>query len=377
MFGSLLRSCCFSLVLVLSMWSTVLHADFTHNFSGESFGLEFQGVSGSSVYFDCGFSGGGGNPNDGSNPCTEAKIWGYEDSAGGADLKPHPGFCDRPGGVPTCGGTGTDNTPYIVEVIDTGGDKYWHQILGDPNTGWAQEVYYKNSGSGSSQGGIQSPSGGKGGGTMKTNNATRPLHTDHTISGNGTGDPTSIAIRMYLNKDGVELDFFKGEFDKKPMITQTVTIPDVLRTEFQIDMRNLNYSTANTAAQSFTLRQYNMITADPATGIPGGTYAMNPYTAQLTIEPTSGKAAYLLDPTFLPPPPPPGQPAPESGKDTNVTGGMYSWNGQANNDSDYTYTDGDWDHYDPALKWWNGSATWSQGDLYPCNPADDAAFCEQ
>lgn len=376
MVNGLLRVCCVSLVLVLYAWGTSLRADFTHNFSGESFGLEFQAVSGSSAYFDCGFSGGGGNPNDGGNPCSENKIWGYEDSAG-ADLKPHPGYCDRPGGVPTCGGTGTDNTPYIVEVIDTGGDKYWHQILGDPTTGWAQEVYYKNSGSGSSQGGIQSPSGGKGGGNMKGNNATRPLHLDHNISGNGTGDPTSIAIRMYLNKDGVELDFFKSEFDKKPMISQTVTIPDVLKTEFQIDMRNLNYSTANVAAQSFTLRQYNMITADPATGIPGGTYAMNPYTAQLTIEPESGKAAYLLDPTFLPPPPPPGQTPPESGKETNVTGGQYTWNGQADNSSDYTYTDGDWDHYESPLKWWNGSSTWSQGDVYPCNPAVDPDFCEQ
>ena len=354
-----------------------MHAEFTHNFSGESFGLEFQAVSGSTVYFDCGYSGGGGNPNDGNNPCTELKIWEYEDTAG-ADLKPHPGYCDRPSGVPTCGGTGTDNTPYLVEIIDSGGNDYWHMIMGDPATGWAQEIYYRNEGAGSSQGGIQSPAGGKGGGNMKGNNATRPLHLNADISGNGTGKPTSIAIRMYLNEDGVELDFFKSEFDKKPMITQTLVVPDVIRTEFQIDMRNLDYSTSNVAAQSFTLRQYNMITADPATGIPGGTYAMNPYTAQLTIEPVSGKPAYLLDPTFLPPPPPPGQSPPESGKETNVTGGMFTWNGTfGDTGADYNYADGDWDHYDPALKWWNGSSTWSQGDIYPCSPSVDPDFCEQ
>lgn len=369
--GSLLALCCHAPV----------YADFTHNLSGESFGLEFQAVPGSTTYFDCGYSGGAGsNPNDPSNPCTELKVWDYEDSISGSpDLKPHPGFCDRPGGVPTCGGDGTDNTPYLVEIIDSGGDNYWHMIMGDPGTGWAQEIYYKNEGAGSSQGGIQSPSGGAGGGNIKGNNATRPLHPDANISGNGTGKPTSVAIRMYLNDGGVELDFLKSEFDKKPKITQTITIPNVLKTEFEIDMRNLDYFTSNTPAQSFILRQYNMAIADPNSGIPEGTFAMNPYTSVLTTEPESGLPAYLLDPTFLPPPPPPGQTAPESGKHTNVTGGQYTWNGQSGDTgADYNYADGGFDHYDPDwLRWWNGSDTWSPGDVYPCDPAIDPAFCEQ
>ena len=365
-----------------TLWSQPLLAEFNHNFGGESFGLEFKAIAGATEYFDCGYTSAaaGGNPNDPGNPCTELKIWEYEDSISGSpDLKPHPGYCDRPGGVPACGSAGTDNTPYLVEIIDTAQGDYWHMIMGDPATGWAQEVYYKNEGAGSTPAGIQSPSGGKGGGNIKGNNATRPLHPNADISGNGTGKPTSIAIRMYLNDGGVELDFMKSEFDKKPLITQIFTDPDVLRTEFRIDMRNLDYSTANVPAQDFTLRQYNMVLADPASGVPGGTFGMNPYTAILTIEPVSGKPAYLLDPTFLPPPPPPGQPAPVSGKQTNVTGGQYTWNGvEGGTGSDYSYADGGWDHYYPDwLTWWEGSSTWQQGDVYPCDPSVDPAFCEQ
>lgn len=368
--------CCFTGAMI---FTGAAHAAFTHNFTGETFGLQFQAVSGATVYFNCGFSGGAGSdPNDPGNPCTEAKIWSYEDGiAGTPDLKPHPGYCDRIAGVPSCGGAGTDATPYLVEILSTAQGNYWHQVLGDPNTGWAQEVYYKNEGT-ASQGGIQSPSGGAGGGTFKGNNAMRPLHVNADVSGNGTGKPTSIAIRTYLNVDGVEMDFFKSEFDKKPYIWQSVTEANVIKDEFLIDMRNIDYFTNNVAAQSFILRQYNMAVANPVGGVPDHAFTMSPYATFLTTEPSSGQRAYLFDATFTAPPPGPGEPAIPSGKHTNVTGGQYTWNGTFGSGSTYNYSDGNWDVYQAGwLHWWNGSSTWQQGDLYPCNPATDPAFCAQ
>lgn len=372
------------LMLVTFMFAGTVQAAFTHNFGGETFGLQFQMVPGATVYFNCGFGGGGAgsNPNDPANPCSENKIWSIEDGLGtpAPDIKPHPGFCDRIAGVPTCGGTGTDLTPYVVEILTDGqGNNFWHQILGDPNSGWAQEVYYKNEGAGASQGGIQSPSGGQGGGTFKSNNATRPLHPNASISGNGTGKPTSIAIRTYLNSNGVEMDFFKSEFDRKPLIQQTVTEPNVIRDEFLMDMRNSDYFTSNVAAQAFILRQYNMAVANPVGGVPDHAFSMSPYATYLTTEPSSGARAYLFDATFTAPPGAPGQPATPSGKVVNVNGGKYTWNGTfGSTGAAYNYLDGGLDIYQEGwLKFWNGSSTWHQGDPYPCNPAIDPTFCAQ
>lgn len=367
---------------ILALLATPAWGAFTHNFPGETFGLEFKEVPGATKYFSCGYggAGAGSSPGDPNNACTELKIWSIEDGFGaGVDIKPHPGFCDRPGGVAQCGSGATDSTPYLQEVVNYGGRDYWHQIIGRAEDGWVQEVYYKNEGAGSSPGGIQSPSGGKGGGTFKGNNASRPLHPDASISGNGTGKPTSIAIRMYMNDGGVELDFMKSEFDKKPMITQTETMPGEMKTEFKIDMRNIDYSTSNVKPQQFILRQYNMALADPANQVPRWAFDQNPDTALYTTEPVSGLGAYYFDPTISPPPPPPGQTAKPSGKKVNATGGMYSWNGNFSTPgANYTYADGSWDVFAAGwLHWWNGSSTWQQGDPYPCSPAIDPDYCEQ
>ncbi|MBI3772439.1 MAG: hypothetical protein HY272_07050 [Gammaproteobacteria bacterium] len=327
-------------------------------------------MAGANQYFNCRPGASNLDPNDPNNPCTEQKVWSYEDAeAGGRDLKPHPGFCDRVGNprTPQCGTAATDATPYLVEVVDTGSNKYWHMVMGAPASGWAQEVYYKNDGSGSSQGGIQSPSGGAGGGNIKGNNAMRPLHKDPYISGNGSGRPTTIAIRMYMNTGGVELDFFKSEFDRKPKITQTEYFPGEIKSEFMIDMRNNTYFTAY-APQAFEIRQLQyQLANDP--NFPK--QSMDFTNVKMVTDPAAGNAkAYEFKPLLNANP----------GADVHPTGGMYTWNGQIEDPSKvkYTYADGNWDVFKAGwLHWWNGSSTWKQGDLYPCDPAINADFCQQ
>ncbi len=334
---------------------------------GVNFGLNFQPLPDDpqrNVYFACGFPGMGNQSNqDASSPCGE--------SMGNPADKVHPGYPDG------------DAWPYLVETWGSGDTGYWHMIIGDPAQGWAQEVYIHGPGQNvnSTQGGIRSPSDGSNAGRFQP-----LLHEDEGsgVTGNGTGNPNKIAIRLFVDDtdaDGsrMQLDFVKGNFDKvgaytkfeyKPKITQTLTMPGVMKTEFEIDMSNIKYSENNIDPQSFVMRQYNMELANPANGVPAHTFEFNTDTALLTFEPVSGLPAYLLDPTISPPPPPPGESAPVSGSKVRVDGGKYTWSGgidaSGKYSDSYSYVEGAYNVYDEKWRmWWKGSAEWSPGDPYP------------
>lgn len=339
---------------------------------GEQFGLNFEPIAdrnGGEIFFACGYPGLANQSNqDPANACGEAMG-----GSGASDGKPHPGWPDG------------DAWPYLVETWGSGDTGYWHQIIGDPDLGWVQEVYIHGPGQnvGSTQGGIRSPSDGKNDGRFQ------PLaHESETpaMTGNGTGNPTMIAIRQYINDTdangtNMELNFVKDKFDVsgnykrflyKPQITQTVTVPGQLRTEFDVDMSNSKYTEDNKAPQKFVMRQYNLDMANPANPVPPETYERSPFMSQLTIEPLSGSPAFLFDPTTAPPPPAPGLPPVLPTQDVRVTAGKYLWTGGLTASGGY----GDVYVYSggagfnvltvPWRKFWEGNCPeWCADDPYP------------
>jgi len=283
---------------------------------GDDFGLNFQPIgdlNGGRIQFACGY------PGQPRRDCEE------DMAAKGGNFKVHPGPPD-------------DEQPYLVETWGTGNAGYWHQIIGDPAEGWVQEVYLRGPlNIGSTPGGVRAPSGGQ-------NDARfQPLLSDSKITGNGTGNPTMVAIRMYMKdtdttgttietdfiKDGFVIDSYGNKrFDRKPYIEQSITTQNELRSEFIVDMRNISYYDDSSDPQLFIMRQYNMDMVNPDNPIPEDESMNSLFAAVLTTEPISGLTALLFDPTIPAPPPPPGSTTPlPDGRNINLTAGKFRWTG--------------------------------------------------
>lgn len=140
-------------------------------------------------------------------------------------------------------------------VIDPlNGLRYWHYILGDPATGFAQEIYIRGTGSSCGQFSICSASGGTvgfGGNNVLGSNAA-------TTSGNGTGNPTAVIMRQILGGTWVAStsawtcdtaycsEFIKAAYADKPKITQGMNSPD-FTAMFILDMSSIALSDNSTA----------------------------------------------------------------------------------------------------------------------------------
>lgn len=170
-----------------------------------------------------------------------------------------------------------DTSPMLNEWGSINGEKYIHQVIGDPASGFAQEIYIKMAGL-RDQGAIEfaiADAGAKvgagsnecgntwfftGEGQCSGNNADPLRVNDPDFTGNGTGNPTSVEMRMVLggtwdnnsktwscNTDGCS-EFFKDELNKKPTITQRQLSAD-LTSEFIIDMGGLDYSSMGSGVE--------------------------------------------------------------------------------------------------------------------------------
>lgn len=125
---------------------------------------------------------------------------------------------------------GSLQLPEIVTDPDTG-LTYYHVIMGDLTDGFIQDVYIQR-GFGSFQGG---PGSAVGGGTTNDDNPLGPT------SATGQANPRKVLVRQVVSDGEIYMDFTKDKFDRKPKITQMLTLPD-MSSLFQIDMSNSNYS---------------------------------------------------------------------------------------------------------------------------------------
>jgi hypothetical protein len=155
-------------------------------------------------------------------------------------------------------GNGDVKTPFVQETMDLNGRTYFHVVVGQPEQGFAQELYIRTGSSlGSFGAGFFSDSGG--GACFVNNgmpfetmiacakdlNATNPLGPVNP-SGNGTGNPNASIMKQIVS-DGTgsfSQEFLKAELEKKPKITQNYNMPG-LEGQFIVDMSNSDYKTDN------------------------------------------------------------------------------------------------------------------------------------
>lgn len=159
----------------------------------------------------------------------------------------------------------TDPTDFFYERVDG----YWHIVIGNPDDGFAQEMYTPvtslfSSSSGGHEAILFRFSGnleqwsGNGWDPLEFNNKTYGPD-EVSFSGNGTGDPTKVMVRQVLGfgvlattgNSAIEewtcyTGFFCQEFLKskegfKPKISQTYSDAEIT-SDFQLDMSNVDYS---------------------------------------------------------------------------------------------------------------------------------------
>jgi len=141
--------------------------------------------------------------------------------------------CNRGGVESRCAFGGntasyTDPTPYLQEVVYVDGVRYYHSIVGDPLSDFAQEVYINASGCCFQAGRNYDP------------------FPRSASGGNGAGNPTRVVMRNMIQDDEITQWFIKDNLAFKPLITQTVANVDVLM-QFQIDMSTINYGAMDNA----------------------------------------------------------------------------------------------------------------------------------
>lgn len=202
-------------------------------------------------------------------------------------------------------------TPFVYQVVQQNGQNYYHMIVGDPESGFAQEVYIEAGGANifpqagsaslvrqsSSSGGAIDPSCESVLGCFANTNAENPLSSDPAFSGNASGNPSRVQMRQLLVDGELTVDFVKDRFAEKPVISNVIDAEDLLAT-FVIDGTGNLYSTAASSPVTNTVEhrgadlppqdsasfdmavdapdanvtagQYT--TTNPVAGLPGGPY---------------------------------------------------------------------------------------------------------
>ena len=200
-------------------------------------------------------------------------------------------------------------TPFVYERVQDpqSGLNYYHMIVGDPEQGFAQEVFIQVGtrsdfqGVPPLQGGFSSSSGGQPPveEIARFSSGGNPLANDQTFTGTGTGNPSRVQMRQLMTDadGGLTVDFVKNRYLEKPTISNTIDASDV-NMSFIIDGSGNLYTTPAPSAVTnivehrganvppdasarfdmatdapnahVTAGQYT--TTNPAAGDPGGPY---------------------------------------------------------------------------------------------------------
>ncbi|MCF6324838.1 MAG: hypothetical protein L3J89_11045 [Gammaproteobacteria bacterium] len=220
-----------------------------------------------------------------------------------------------------------DMTPFTQRSVAIDGITYWHQIIGDPDEGFAMEVYIQQSGF------LISDSGGRPSNfplpgvlyrkdlDVQSGNGWDPLGLDPSrgsnFTGNGTADPTRVVMRQVLGGSWNEttstwscgaaefcMDFTKAALETKPRIMQLVNdASEGFTAFFDLDMSNISYddnTTAGTLINTVTLPELvdvPVISTTPITSNGnggnvnnGGRFSMESDTQRSTV--TGGRYTY-------------------------------------------------------------------------------------
>lgn len=122
----------------------------------------------------------------------------------------------------------SDTSPFLQEVVEINGIRYFHSILGDPNSDFVQEVYINASGC-----------------CYQARSSFDPFPKSSSGT-NGTGNPTRIVMRNMVKDTEMTQWFIKDTLQLKPLITQNVQNAEVSM-NFSIDMTGIDFGTIDTA----------------------------------------------------------------------------------------------------------------------------------
>lgn len=212
-----------------------------------------------------------------------------------------------------------DTYPDVMESVIVNGKTYWHYVILDSAQGFAQEVYIKAN---NSLGGLFDAGGALADTEIDgifRGNAEDPLNSDNDFTGNGTGNPRSVAMRMILtegaNDAGVAqgyeysfyYDFLKADTDHKPRIEMQLNPASDANTEVKLhfiaDMSGVTYGDKSTDLSGDPLYITNtLIMSDPALQDKGNfdavLNAQDPYTTagRYTFTPGAGWVGETYDP---------------------------------------------------------------------------------
>lgn len=185
-----------------------------------------------------------------------------------------------------------NQTPFVYEKVMEGGVPYYHMIVGDPDSGFAQEVYIRAginafgffntggacSGPGSCDEGTAtfnvgpdfSASAGRGSDNDPTvSNAFRPLDPDFTISGNMSANPNRVQMRQLLVDGDLTLDFVKDRYIEKPSISNTIEDAE-FRSTFAMDSTGNPYTSSATPSAVTNTVEHLGPNVPPDVRPPGG-----------------------------------------------------------------------------------------------------------
>jgi len=161
-----------------------------------------------------------------------------------------------------CGPPHCNNIPYhdestsmIYGIVDVQGTRYLHMIIGDPASGFAQDVYIRGTANATDSYSVS---------TWAAEHNTG-FNSDPTVGtgplqggGNGSAHPEKVMVRQILGgrwDDTAKTwhcdttnfcsEFLKENLLTKPKITQKVFEPD-MTSEFVLDMRTVGYNDMST-----------------------------------------------------------------------------------------------------------------------------------
>lgn len=167
-----------------------------------------------------------------------------------------------------------DHTPFYMEtaVDPSTGFGYYHVLLGDPSSDFAQEYYITYAGSQewwpdfrtNASGGIYN--GGRDAKPQNNFSGTfyAPLDPDATRTGNGSARPDRVYFRQTVKGTGFSQEVLKAGLFTKPKITQTVTDDEgTMTSAFVIDMSTLGYTGASALTNGGTVTN-TLVFNDPA-----------------------------------------------------------------------------------------------------------------
>lgn len=207
-------------------------------------------------------------------------------------------LCNRDGAA-ACRSYGNylsfEPTPFLMEEVDLNGVNYIHFVVGDPATGFAQEVFLEGTNGTSvttyNGASVYSPA-------ENDPNTGRQGLGPLTGPGNGSANPEKVVVRQVIGGEWDPVtetwscgaatfcnEFLKDTLLTKPRITQTV-IDGAMTSFFDMDMRTIGYS--QPLADQVAAPVINTVTLQ---GVDTGNFAMTPaYIQDSTI--SGGRFVY-------------------------------------------------------------------------------------